>query len=80
MSNELANEAVGAINRLAAALSPPSNVMLKDSSGLIVENLSAAVVGATAGLFAIAKAINNLADAVRINDSEEEVTEPTPKQ
>lgn len=53
------------LDRIADAISPFTAVPGQDAAGGHVGCLTEAIMGNTAGLVAIAEAINNLADAVR---------------
>lgn len=57
-----------AINRVSDSIRPHNSVPSTDASGNRVDSLTEAVIGITAGLFAMAKAIDNLADAVRVEE------------
>ena len=53
------------VDRVAKAITPTDVLGGHDASGGRVESLTEAVMGITSGLYEVASAINNLADATR---------------
>ena len=56
------------LNRIARAIYPTAAIGCSDAAGVHVESLTEAIGGVTAGLMAIADAINELAVAVSERD------------
>ena len=60
-----------ALHAVANAITPIDAGVTQDESGGFVASMTEATMGMTAGLFAIARALDNLADAVRESKSNE---------
>lgn len=65
MFEEDQEELINAIQKVAYAICPPitPESITQDASGGFIGSLTEAMIGVTAGLFAIAEAIENLAES-----------------